>query len=335
MRGVPAPGRLLVLPAEHDGGPAPADDGARGLGLLRHGGFDGLEPGEQTGRRPGDFYRGRRQRRAGEFGGDGRRGLQGIDFHLHRPRCRGRRSQLERRGKDDAEAPEGSGEQAGEIVAGHVLHDDAAGLRHAAVDARHRHADDGVARRAVAMASRTAVVRGHDSADGRPLRPRRIPGEALAVHRQRGIDRRQRRPGLDRRGQVSVPMLDDAGERRGGEQQIDRSPRRAPVLLGAAAADPHREPLGRRRGECRGQRLAGRRQGHQARPDAVDSIFFAAGAHRGAGARGKLIEQGGRRRARHQTRSARPAASAGCFRYGPGTSPQRRGVGNTFPGLQM
>ena len=36
-----------------------------------------------------------------------------------------------------------------------------------------------------------------------------------------------------------------------------------------------------------------------------------------------------------QKRSARPARSAGCARYGPGTSPQSRGVGNTFPGLQM
>src|SRR6185295_3729683 len=33
-------------------------------------------------------------------------------------------------------------------------------------------------------------------------------------------------------------------------------------------------------------------------------------------------------------RSARPAASTGCWRYGPGTSPHRRGVGKTLPGLQ-
>ena len=36
-----------------------------------------------------------------------------------------------------------------------------------------------------------------------------------------------------------------------------------------------------------------------------------------------------------QKRSARPARSSGCWRYGPGTSPQSRGVGNTLPGLQM
>src|SRR5918993_1151188 len=34
-------------------------------------------------------------------------------------------------------------------------------------------------------------------------------------------------------------------------------------------------------------------------------------------------------------RSAKPAFSAGCWRYGPGTSPHMRGVGKTFPGLQM
>ena len=34
-----------------------------------------------------------------------------------------------------------------------------------------------------------------------------------------------------------------------------------------------------------------------------------------------------------QKRSARPARSAGCARYGPGTSPHSRGVGNTLPGL--
>ncbi len=35
----------------------------------------------------------------------------------------------------------------------------------------------------------------------------------------------------------------------------------------------------------------------------------------------------------HQNRSATPAASSGCCRYGPGTSPQSRGVGITLPGF--
>ncbi len=37
--------------------------------------------------------------------------------------------------------------------------------------------------------------------------------------------------------------------------------------------------------------------------------------------------------ARRQNRSATPARSSGCSRYGPGTSPQSRGVGITFPGF--
>ena len=41
------------------------------------------------------------------------------------------------------------------------------------------------------------------------------------------------------------------------------------------------------------------------------------------------------RRPRPQRRSARPSLSSGCWRYGPGTSPQRRGVGNSLPGFAI
>ena len=82
--------------------------------------------------------------------------------------------ELERRADDRSEAAKRAGHQLRQVVAGDVLHDLAAGAGEGAVGRRDLHADDEVARRAVTMTQRPAVVGGEEAADGRLIRERRI-----------------------------------------------------------------------------------------------------------------------------------------------------------------
>jgi hypothetical protein len=70
---------------------------------------------------------------------------------------------------DDAQSTQGTGEQLGEVVAGHVLDDLAAGLRHRAIGEHHLYTDDQIPDRAVPEAPGSRGVRRHDTTDGGPF----------------------------------------------------------------------------------------------------------------------------------------------------------------------
>ena len=203
-----------------------------------------------------------------------------------------------------------------EIVAGDVLHDLAAGLR----ERRRRSvascdADDQIARRAVAVAQRTAVVGREHAADRRASANGGSSGSHWPCRASASFTSRSVAPASTVAVRSPCSCASDAVQPRACSSTTSMRCRRpAPVDLRAAAADHDRLPL---------------RPTRAAMPRRLS---------RGAGTAGSPAF--GRRSAsmlpigRSTSRSARPAASTGCGRYGPGTSPHSRGVGNTLPGLQ-
>ena len=112
----------------------------------------------------------------------------------------------------------------------------------------------------------------------------------------------KRGAGLDRRGEVSMLMRQEAMEAARVEHGVDPLRRRpSPILVPAAAKDDGQFLL---RGAPQHLAPFRRRTGSRRRSDPARLPSF-----------------------------REPAASTGCARYGPGTSPQSLGVGNTLPGL--
>ena len=136
-------------------------------------------------------------------------------------------------------------------------------------------------------------VSGCDDPADRGVPERRVEREHLPGLREDRLRVREPNPRAEHRGEVARVVLDDLRQPGRQEHHVRLGHGRAPVPLRAAPARPHR-PAGR-------EQLGGLR--------------------------------GGGGRLDPQNRSATPAASTGCWRYGPGTSPHRRGVGMTFPGL--
>ena len=146
---------------------------------------------------------------------------------------------------DDAEGPQGAGEQLGEVVAGHVLDDLAAGLRHRAVGEHHFDADDQISHRTVPETPRTRGVRRHDAPDGcalfRGVYAQHLvrPGEAL-------LQVLQLQAGLGAYDLISRNVLDDPVHARGAEDEIHLSRRIPEAHLRTAAARRDGEPLAAR-----------------------------------------------------------------------------------------
>ena len=206
--------------------------------------------------------------------------------------------QTERELGDDGERPERPAQQPRQVVARDVLHDPAAGLRARAVGEHEARADHEVAGRAVAVAQRPGGVGRDDAAERGVAAVRRIEHQPLAVSplgAQGGVEIGQPHARLRDADEVAGLERDHAVELAQREELALRGA--APAELGAAAA--------------RDQRLAG-----------------------GIGLPHELGDLLLRGRSQHQNRSPRPAASTGCTRWNPGTSPHSRGVGSSLPGLE-
>ena len=243
-----------------------------------------------------------------EGGGDGRQVLPapGLEPQGH-TRIR-QRMQPHGDAEDHAEGAERAREQLRQVIARDVLDHLAARLGDRAVGQRHRHADDQVARRPVAVAQRARVAGRDDAADRRrPSGP--SGGSSASIWSACGeprLRRGQRDARVENRRQVALVVLDDVG----------RSPPSTARPRPARRRRPSRASCPPRPGTHVGPR---RRSGAAAR-------------------RRPPCEAGNSRvtvSEATQNRSAIPAASSGCWRYGPGTSPQRRGVGITFSGFAI
>ena len=203
--------------------------------------------------------------------------------------------------EDRAEGAERAGEELRQVVARDVLDHLAAALCDRAVGQRDPHADDKVPHPAVARPQGPRVVCRHHSADG-GVRAGRVQGQHLILLGERLLGAGQRHARLEGRGEVACVVFEDAIEARAGElERRIRSGR--PGQLGAGAVDPH----------------------------AFAGLVGGAQLLRHLLGRRRCAAPGGLRL--HQKRSANPASSSGWRRYSPGTSPHRRGVGITLPGL--
>ena len=163
-----------------------------------------------------------------------------------RGRCRRQRRQLERGARDHGEAAERSAQELRQVVARDVLDDPAAGLGDTSVGQRDLDADDEIARRAVAVAPRAAVVGRDDAADRRAVGERRIERQPLAVRaRSDVVDVVERRAGRERVATRS-PATCSSGAVQAAASRARRrfGGRAAPRLLRARSADRRRrEPL--------------------------------------------------------------------------------------------
>src|SRR5919107_3641993 len=150
------------------------------LDLLLDAGWYALEEdGEQPGFLSLWQLEGRRRDLGVHHGrGRPRRRLGALDLDGDPPRHLGDRMQPEVGGHDDSQGPERSREQLGEVVAGHVLDDLAAGLRHSSVVQNDGYADDKLSDGPVPVPPRPRSVGRDDAPDRSPLL-RRIYGEHL------------------------------------------------------------------------------------------------------------------------------------------------------------
>ena len=141
------------------------------------------------------------------------------------------------------------------------------------------------------MPQRTAVVGGEDTAHRRPVGERRIERQPLPVLRQRAVHIAQSSAGLDGRRHVAVLMLEDAVQPPHVEDRVDASQRPAPIALRARAANDERVATLGCVAERGGHFLGGRRHDHDGVGSGLQDSFF-----------------------EPYMRSARPAASTGCWR---------------------
>src|SRR5581483_4256906 len=103
---------------------------------------------------------------------------------------------------DDAECAEGTGEELGEIVTSDVLDHLAAAASNCAVRENDGHAEDKVAKAAVAAAKDAGVVCGDDAADGGAVREDGVECDTLVVTREFALHGRPRCAGCDGGGHI-------------------------------------------------------------------------------------------------------------------------------------
>src|SRR5918998_1412152 len=174
-----------------------------------------------------------------------RRRLEALDLDGYRPRRLGSRVQPEVGGRDDPEGSQGPREQLGEVVAGDVLDDLAARLRHRPVVQDDGYADDQVADSPVPEPARSRGVRRDDAPYGSsPFR--RIYGEHLVRAGEMSLQVLELHPGLDAYHLVAGDVLDDLVHARGANDEVERRGRVAEVQLGPATARRDHEPLAAR-----------------------------------------------------------------------------------------
>ncbi len=223
-------------------------------------------------------------------------------------------------------------QQLADVVAGDVLHHPAAAVPDGAVGEDEAHADGQVARGAEAGAQRSPGAARHDAANGGRNSAVGVEHEALAMWRQRGLQRVEAQSRLHHADQVTRLVLHHGVEPRRRQHDVAAARRRAPVQLGAAPARHHGQRLARGAGEHRAHLGLVARRDHQRGHHAGHRVRRCGRlAHvRSADDVGQRVAH--RRGAAHH-RSASPAASTGWTRWNPGTSPQSRGVGSNLPGL--
>ena len=208
--------------------------------------------------------------------------------------------------EDQPERPERPGKQLGQVVTRHVLDHLAAGLGDRAVRQRHGDSQHEVARRAISVAQRPGVAAGdHATNRGLLARPeRRVEREHLTRRAHLLLEACDRHARLDDRREIALVVLDDPVQRRRRQLHVRVGSGRSPPKLRAAATHPQRD------------------------------AFAPTGSHQCARLLLALWRFLAQLACPHgQNRSAMPAASSGCCRYSPGTSPQSRGVGITLPGF--
>ena len=230
----------------------------------------------------GELERGRGEMAHQHLAGERREIGRILQLHHQRARCRRLRIELEGGRHDDAEAAERPGEQARQIVARDVLHDDAATFGQKAVGSDEFDADDQIARSAVPVTPRPAVVGGHEAPDRRAIGGWRIERNPLTVRGERAIHIRERRAGLNRRREIAVAMRDDGIELRGGQQHINRTRRRSPAKLRARSPRQNGQLLARGPRQKASYGIDGRRLDDDARHDTFDGICGRAEANTGA-----------------------------------------------------
>ena len=145
-------------------------------------------------RLPRQFNRGRRRRRGVDAQGASDGGGDVREFGNDGSGGGGARHEFERRLCDDAQAAPGTAHESGEVVASHVLHHAPTDLHHLTAHQRDLGADHEVPRRAEAMATGTAVIRGEDAANGAVRTRGRIEGEPLVGSGERLVDGVQGHP---------------------------------------------------------------------------------------------------------------------------------------------
>ena len=140
------------------------------------------------------------------------------------------------------------------------------------VSARELDADNEIARRAVPMPARAAVVRRHEAADRRAIGRRGIERNPLPMLGEHSIDLAEPRTALNGGRQVTVTMGHNRVQPRGRHQNVDLAGRSAPAHLRAGAAHEHAQFLARGPFEHAADGFTRRRLDDDARDDAFYGI---------------------------------------------------------------
>src|SRR5262245_2493302 len=131
-----------------------------------------------------------------------------------------KRAKLEARLGDHGQRAEAPDIKFAEVVAGHILDHLAARASYPAVGMNYGGADQPVARRPVSAAQWAAAGGGDDAADGRTLVAERVERDELSLFGGRPVERRERRPGFNGRGQIGGFVLEHAVHLRGRNNYI-------------------------------------------------------------------------------------------------------------------
>src|SRR5262249_42780885 len=149
----------------------------------------------------------------------------------HRGLPFGARPDLERRLDDDARGAERTHVELRQVVARDVLDDAPPSAHERAIGADHRDAEEQVADRPLRRAQRTGQVGGHQAADRRAPRMRRIQRQPLAGGGELGPEARERAAGLDGHRHVPPPGGQRAGQAIETQEDVERTRRGADVEM--------------------------------------------------------------------------------------------------------